>query len=346
MNFNMLHRYWLWALAVSLASPSANAQIQQDPDNQFVRYGDTHVVRFRVGLTVEAASGPVENIVGMVAVPFPSPEQEVLVVDQDISPEIENLEYRFLEGGGARQMVISVPYLANGAEARAILTCEVRTRVILPPEDTSELVIPTKPDRELKRYLGRSEMIQTNHAKIRKTLRDIFAEKTDDSHTSTDSVDDAEDDLEIETGPLTDWQRVEKIYDYVWDAIEYVEGNDKSAVQTLDEGFGDCHDVSALFVALCRTNKIPARMVWVHEHQYAEFCLQDTEGNLHWFPCESAGTKAFGEMPMPRVIMQKGDLFTVPERPRERLRYASDYLIGVPVAGSGKPRVRYIREQL
>ena len=52
------------------------------------------------------------------------------------------------------------------------------------------------------------------------------------------------------------------------------------------------------------------------------------------------------EMPLARTILQKGDNFRVPERPRIKLRYASDYLIGLPVPGSGKPRVRYIRNQL
>jgi hypothetical protein len=84
----------------------------------------------------------------------------------------------------------------------------------------------------------------------------------------------------------------------------------------------------------------------VSEHCYPEFCLEDSEGKPHWFPCESSGTRAFGEMPLARVILQKGDNFKVPERPREALRYASDYLIGVPVPGSGKPRVKYIRDQL
>ncbi len=87
-------------------------------------------------------------------------------------------------------------------------------------------------------------------------------------------------------------------------------------------------------------------MVWVHEHQYAEFCLEDAKGELHWFPVESSGSRAFGEMPLARVIMQKGDNFRIPERPGEAFRYASEFLIGSPVDGSGKPTVRYIREKL
>jgi hypothetical protein len=49
-------------------------------------------------------------------------------------------------------------------------------------------------------------------------------------------------------------------------------------------------------------------------------------------------------MPTARPVLQKGDDFRVPERPRDRLRYASDYLTGRPVGGSGKPSVKYLRE--
>ncbi|MDZ4658053.1 MAG: transglutaminase domain-containing protein [Bythopirellula sp.] len=365
------------ALLFLLAAPSASAQLTETAADPFRTYGDTIAVRYRVGASIEATKGPVRDIVAMVAVPFECDEQEVIVADEDISAEIGSVDYRMVNGG-ARQMVITIPYLPGGTEAHAILTFEVRTKVILPPEEelTAQLVPPKKPDRELKRYLGRSPYIQHNHGKIRRTLKDIFSpkaeadEEVEATDEETDSVEltatqSASDEERVPAEPaptdeatteeaepaadpatLTTWQRVEKIYDYVQGSIEYVEGEDQSAVETLDRGKGDCHDVSALFVALCRADKIPARMVWVHEHQYPEFCLADAEGKLHWFPSESSGMRAFGEMPTARVIMQKGDNFQVPERPRDALRYASDYLIGLPVDGSGKPKVRYIREML
>jgi hypothetical protein len=98
-----------------------------------------------------------------------------------------------------------------------------------------------------------------------------------------------------------------------------------------------------VFVAVCRNNKIPARMVWVHGHVYPEFYLEHAEGEGHWYPCESAGSRAFGEMPLARTILQKGDNFRVPER-KEKLRYASDFLIGLPTPGGGKPKAKFIRE--
>jgi hypothetical protein len=54
-------------------------------------------------------------------VPLGCPEQEVTLVDEEISPEVDRVAYRMLQGG-ARQMVISVPFLRNGATARAVLT--------------------------------------------------------------------------------------------------------------------------------------------------------------------------------------------------------------------------------
>ena len=80
--------------------------------------------------------------------------------------------------------------------------------------------------------------------------------------------------------------------------VEYVEGPDKGAIDALRDEQADCQGRSMLFIALCRANKIPARMVWVDGHAYPEFYLEDAEGKGYWFPCESAGTRAFGEMPL------------------------------------------------
>ncbi len=386
MIFPSRHIAPLILLLLSLSPPQyAAAQIKETTAaDSLTRLGKSQVVRYRVGASITAKRGAVQDVQAMVAVPFECAEQEVQIAAEDISPEVDLIDYRLLDGG-ARQMLITIPFLPAGKEAHAIVTFDVTTSAILPPEEeqTELLVVPQKPDRQLKKYLGRSDYIQTTDSKIKKTLREIFAEKKVESPEPDESSDDltttvgddsaaangatasaageesASDEVPSETLKdasesdetvpvefLTPWKRVETIYDYVQENVKYVEGEDKTAVETLIDGSGDCHDISALFVALCRADKVPARLVWVHEHCYPEFCLADAEGKLHWFPSESSGMRAFGEMPLPRVIMQKGDSFRVPERPRERLRYASDYLIGVPVRGSGKPTVKYIREQL
>lgn len=304
--------------------PQVSAQIQEEKD-PYRRYGKMQISQYRVGASITARKGAVQNIVAMVAVPFECDEQHVKIIEEDVTSHCDQLDYRLLREGGARQMLISIPYLPAGEEAHALVTFEVQTSTILPPEDTSSLQIPAKLDRSLKRYIGRSPYIETNHTKIRKVARQIFAELDENA---------------------TAWQRVEAIYDYVLNHVDYVEGDDKSALQTLGDAEGDCQNISVLFIALCRTNKIPARMVWVHEHSFAEFCLYDEQGQPHWFPVESAGTRAFGEMPLARTILQKGDNFKVPERPRQALRYASNFMVAEGLPGSGKPRVKYIQEQL
>ena len=129
------------------------------------------------------------------------------------------------------------------------------------------------------------------------------------------------------------------------DNIEYIEGPDTSAVTTLETGSADCHGRSALIIALCRSMEIPARMVWVNNHVYPEIYMERGEDDGVWLPSESAGTIAFGEMPVARPILQKGDDFRVPERRGEKLRYASEYMTALPAArGGGKPKVKYIRE--
>lgn len=350
-------------------APFSAAQIKQTEQSEVgVRYGEPRVSHYRVGVKVTAKRGGVQKIRAMVAVPLACDEQQVTIVEEDISPQVGKLAYRDLASGasgGARQMLVTIPLLPAGEEAHAILKYEVRIRPILPPEQTDGFLIPKKPDRNIRRYLGRSPYIEVGHRKIRAAVKQAWAKldappelpisaEQDGSTGKEDATEPADNSADNPTGSATeshgsptDWQRVEAIYDYVQETVKYLEGPDKSAVKALRDRQGDCQAISALFVAMCRTGKIPARIVWVHEHSYPEFYLEDATGQGHWFPCESSGMRAFGEMPLTRTILQKGDSFRVPERRGETLRYASDYLLGLPISpGGGKPKVRYIREQL
>jgi len=311
-------------LSLAVFAARATAQILEEPEAvSGPRYGEPQTIRFRVGAEITASRGACRGIVAMVTVPLECPEQEVKILDEDFSSEVREVTYRMLQGG-ARQMLISVPFLPAGATARAVVTAEVSTRPILPPESTDELKIPKRVPPKLRAYVNGSPYIEVKHQRIRSLSREIMKEFDEEA---------------------TDWQKVEAIYDYVLEHVEYVEGPDKGALETLRDGQADCQGRSMVFIALCRANKIPARMVWVDGHAYAEFYLEHKEGEGHWFPVESAGTRAFGEMPLARPILQKGDNFRVPER-KEKLRYASDYLIGLPTPGGGKPKVKYIREPM
>ncbi len=318
-----------FAIAIVLlisASSSAVAQVVADaPSASRIQYGRPDTIRVRVGAEISANRGAARNVTAMVATPLNCPEQQVKIISEDASSDVGSVEYRPVTGGEVNQMVISIPRLASGATARATVDFEVTTRPILPPEKTDDLVIPKRPPRPIRMFLGGSPFIETKHQKIRTLAKEIWSELDESA---------------------TDWERVEAIYDCVLEKVKYVEGPDKGAIDALRDEQADCQGRSMLFIALCRANKVPARMVWVEGHAYPEFYLEDAEGKGYWFPCESAGTRAFGEMPLARTILQKGDNFRVPERPSDRLRYASDYMIGVPVGKSGRPNAKFIREPI
>jgi hypothetical protein len=317
----MLH----FAIAFTTAAPLAAQVLDEAPTAGRLQFGPPDKIRIQVGAEITATRGACRNVTAYVAVPLECPEQTVELVSEDFSPEVANVDFRTLQNG-ARQMVISVPRLAAGETARAVVTYDVSSRTILPPEKTDDLTIPQRLTRDIRPFVGGSPYIEVKHPKIRTLAKEIVAGLPEDA---------------------TAWEKVEAIYDFVLDHIEYVEGPDKGAIDTLRDAEADCQGRSMLFIALCRSNKIPARMVWVDGHAYAEFYLEDAEGTGHWFPIESAGDRAFGEMPLARTILQKGDNFRVPERPTERLRYASDYMLGLPAGNKGgRPKVTFIRQQV
>ncbi|GAG35793.1 unnamed protein product, partial [marine sediment metagenome] len=234
------------ALAILVAATllsTATAQVLEDaPTSDRVKYGPPDTIRIRVGTEITASHGACRNITALVAVPLECPEQQVKVITEDISGEVGSVDYRPLTGGEVKQMVISIPRLASGAVAKATVDFEVTTRPILPPEKTDDLVIPKRPPRNVRQYLNGSPFIETKHQKIRALAKDVWADLGESA---------------------TDWERVEAIYDYVLEKVEYVEGPDKGALDALRDEQADCQGRSMLFIALCRANKIPARMVWV-----------------------------------------------------------------------------------
>lgn len=280
--------------------------------------GDARVQKFRVGIEVQAVGGPCKGIYATMPVPADWPEQKVQVVNEDLSADVRSLRYRMLPGG-VKQMIVEIPDLPAGEKAKAVVTFSLERASIIPPASTAVLTIPKKPDRALRMFLGASPYIETRHPKIMKLAKD----------TGED---------------LAGWQKVEALYDTVRETVEYRNGELKGAARALADGWGDCEELTCLFIAVARVEGIPARTVWVEGHCYPEFYLVDGEGTGWWFPCQAAGARAFGGMPDQLPILQKGDSFRDPDRPGKTLRYVSEFIRGSAVDGSGSPRVTWIRE--
>jgi hypothetical protein len=172
----------------------------------------------------------------------------------------------------------------------------------------------------MRLFLGRSPYIDTRNRRIRSLALQLVKDKE------------------------SAWDKVECLYDWVRDNVEYRDGPLKGATAALQDGYGDCEELSSLFIAMCRVNQIPARTVWVPGHCYPEFYLEDPQGTGHWIPCQAAGTRDFGSMPDHRPILQKGDNFQVPEK-REAQRYVAEFL-KVKTVRIGKPEVKFVRQLL
>ena len=188
---------------------------------------------------------------------------------------------------------------------------------VVPPPAWDGLAIAKKPHRDVKQYLSSSPYIETRNQRIRKAAKEVMRESAD----------------------KTDWEKVERIYDWVREKVEYKNGKLKGALAALRDGDGDCEELTSLFIAMCRVNDIPARTVWIPGHCYPEFYLEDSDGNGYWFPCQAAGTRQFGRMDEYRPVLQKGDRFKVPEK-RTPVRYVAEFFT-CDVKGKSDPTKVY-----
>ena len=286
-------RFLLFVSGLWLSMTGLAAAQFKEGDPKGTKTGEATVQKWQCGVIINATSGPCTGLKGYVPVPIDWPEQQVRVLEEDISP-LAKINYEMVEGT-SRVMTISVPQLPAGQQAKALVTFEVHRSPIIPPENTESLVLPDpkKLPREIRPFLAPSPLIETKHPKVRAAAREAIGDKA------------------------KAWEKVEAIYDWVRERVKYQKGPIKGALAGLNDGTGDCEEMTSLFIAICRINDIPARTVWVPDHCYPEFYLLDEEGNGHWFPCQAAGSRAFGGIPEVRPILQKGDNFRPPYNRKE-----------------------------
>ncbi|GAB6167096.1 transglutaminase domain-containing protein [Thermostilla marina] len=306
-----------------LAAPSVFAQFktpEEAPGGAVL--AEPVVQRWKAGIIITATGGPCRNVVATAPIPRNWPEQEVEIEEEDFSEGIR-VRYQNVDNL-VDQMVVTIPSLNTGEEARAVVILKIRRYQIYAPEDTSVFKIPasaSEVDRSAVRFLSPSPKIESTDRKIRDKAKEILPAEG------------------------TDWEKVEAIYDFVREHVTYEQNAPlRGAIYALEHQTGDCEDMTSLFIALCRASGIPARTVWVPGHCYPEFYLNDAEGNGHWFPCQVAGSRAFGEMPQTLPILQKGDNFRSPVNPRERIRYLYETARGARLGG--QPRITTVRELL
>jgi hypothetical protein len=318
----------IFSLCVSMAliylasAMPSYAQFKEGGEEKGTKKGKSETTLWRVGAIVKASGGPCLGLAGYVPVPTKWPEQEVRVVEEDVTSTVQ-IRYEMIDNG-ARVMHIKIARLAPGQEAKALVTLEIRRSTILPPENTENYVLPDvkKLSPKIRCYLTPSPLIEVRDPKIREAAKQVGVEEKEKA-----------------------WDKVEAIYDWVRAKIKYENGPIKGAKAALKDGTGDCEELTSLFIAICRVNDIPARTVWVQGHCYPEFYLNDDKGEGHWFPCQAAGAREFGGITELRPILQKGDNFRqLLGKDKEHQRYLAEKLIGTKSRGGGDPQAQFIRE--
>ncbi len=285
------------------------------------KYQEPQTVLWRFGVSVEPGRAQCEGVYATFTVPKDWPEQKVKIVDTAVSSFVTMHDTRDLNGM-ATQHILRMGRVPAGATAQMVVTAEVEKYKIHSQVPADSLVVPAKPDKDVKNYLSSSPYIDPRHSRIKRAITELTAEAS-----TTDG-----------------WKLVEQIYDWVREKVAYREGTIKTAVQALEDGQGDCEELTSLFVAMCRAARVPARMVWVPGHCYPEFYLEDSAGKGYWFPCQAAGNREFGTMDEKRPILQKGDRFKVPEH-KDVQRYVAEFCKIDAVRGTGKPNVSFIQEK-
>lgn len=273
----------------------------------------------KFGLRISANGNLCSNLIATLPFPMDWPEQKLNVINHEV-PNSAASDFRDLPAG-ARQLLLQMNSLGPSDVANLLVEVEIEKSFIDPPADTSIFRIPKTLSKELKFYMGNSPYIDCDIPMIKKTAKSIAA-----------------------SSPENAWAHVEQLYDWVRDNIEYTNGDMKHIREALKDKKGDCEEMTSIFIALCRASGIPARAVWVPDHCYPEFYLEDQDGVGYWFPCQAAGDRQFGQMHEYRPILQKGDRFKVPEESGQQ-RYVASFFTCKQrpmIPGAGNPLVQEV----
>lgn len=312
--FASCHSESIWAQSLEPSREVAGG----DADPTKPTYSNPVRFRWKVGVKVTGARSTCKNMIVTIPIPTDWPEQTSRLGDETVPTEVRVIKYRTLDDG-VRQMISLMPSVRAGEVIELTQIYDVEIRQVNPPSKTDTLKIPKRVKKDMRPFLGVSPQISFRNSKMRSTVKKIVADKE------------------------TDWEKVQAVFDWVRDNIEQQDDiPSEDTVSVFRKLAGNSEDKAALFVAMCRILKCPARMVWVEGNQYAEFYLENEDRYGHWYPCQLAGFREFGAMSDPRVILQKGDNIKVPEKEAPQ-KFLAEFAI---VKGTAKPTVEFIRELL
>ncbi len=266
----------------------------------------------KVGIELEGLGGAT-NVMATTPVPIACPEQKI---DQE-RVEVQGCEAKIVElAPTARELLLVAPPMVKGQRVAAYAHLKLTLYKQYHGYSIEQFPAEQKTPADVaKQYLGNSPGIETRNREIR-DLQEQIAQEI--KHP---------------------WDKARAFASWIPRNIRPKMGSYLGPVKALEMKLGDCEDMSALFVALCRAADIPARLVWVPNHNWSEFYLTDQQGQGHWVPAHTACYFWWGWTGVHELVIQKGDRIWVPER-RKHYRLQEDWLQWM----GRKPRARYVAE--
>ncbi len=272
--------------------------IWKEPPGGETGYLEPRPYDLSIGIRLQGA-GAASDITSTTTVPLDYPEQKIESVE--IATQGCQAKLRKL-ASGAGQLLLT----AAGIEKGQIVSAVARYRLTLFKQFQNYHAdqFPARqqvPPEVRKNFLQDSPGIQTRS----KQVRQLAAELTEGT-------------------PKHPWDLAKTFAEWIPQHIKPQMGSYTSVTAALDDRRGDCEEMAGVFVALCRSVGIPARLVWIPNHTWAEFFLMDHDGREHWIPAHTACYSWFGWNGAHELVLQKGDRIQLPER-RKTVRLLADW---------------------
>ncbi len=274
--------------------------------------------RLKIVMRVEAEGRPLSRVTATCPLPVDWREQKVKLLSET-KPDRCKTRERSVEGMGGL-WVLDCPKLSPGQIIEAERIYQITRFQVVCQLDLKQLNRPQAVALELRNYLSDSPGIETGDADLKE-----LAEKIAGSEKSPAEFAKA----------AADWVRGH---------VQYQPGGYRGAKFAFEHHRGDCEDMSALLIALCRINKIPARTVWVEGHAYSELYLEGGGKRGYWIPVELTRPQAFGRIREMQPILQKGDQYRDPAT-RQPIRYLPQQAIAYRSRAKLKVTRTILRDQ-
>lgn len=248
--------------------------------------------RLKIVVRVEAPSdSESRNVVVVAPIPMDWPEQRVRQIGS--AKFTAGGKYNTtVKAGQCATMKYTIPRIPAGESAGVELLYEITRWRMEFHYPTDELELPHSVPAEVRDQFLRADApgLEMKHPKIVNLARELEQQHAGDNA----------------------WDLVKGFWQWTRDNVDFKNGDFRGALFALEQKCGDCEEMSALFVSMCRLSGVYARSVWVEGHNYPEFYLVDKTGRGHWIPAQVLGPPWFGEMTEYRPIFQKGDRFFDP----------------------------------